>query len=101
MLFISPVRRRFSTYLHQIWQERVFSRVIYRPTEESYFWKHSKSRSKRSPKHSKIGQIFAHTVTVSSRELYLSENVFGIVQNRSVFSIIALNGASKKNDIDG
>ena len=34
------------------------------------------------------------------RMLYLSENVIVIVQNRPVFSITALNGASKKTDFE-
>ena len=33
--------------------------------------------------------------------LYLSENVIVIVQNRPVFSIIALNGARKKANFEG
>ena len=38
---------------------------------------------------------------MTSRVLYLSENIFATVQNRLVFSIIRLNGASKKTDFEG
>ena len=37
---------------------------------------------------------------MKSRVLYLSENIFATVQNRLVFSITWLNGASKKTDFD-
>mgnify|MGYP003389936868 FL=1 len=37
---------------------------------------------------------------MTSRLLYLSENVIVTVQNRPVFSITALNGASKKTDFE-
>ena len=38
---------------------------------------------------------------MTPRVSYLSENVIATVQNRPVFSITALNGASKKTDFDG
>ena len=38
---------------------------------------------------------------MTSRVLYLSENIFVTVQNRLVFSNTLLNGASKKTDFDG
>ena len=38
---------------------------------------------------------------MTSRVLYLSENIFATVQNRLIFSITALNGASKKTDFEG
>ena len=38
---------------------------------------------------------------MTSRLLYLSENVIVTVQNRPVFSNTWLNGASKKTDFDG
>ena len=37
---------------------------------------------------------------MTSRMLYLSENVSVMVENRLVFSIIKSNGASKKNDFE-
>ena len=37
---------------------------------------------------------------MTSRMLYLSENVSVMVENRLVFSIIKPNGASKKNDFE-
>ena len=33
--------------------------------------------------------------------LYISENIFATVQNRPVFAIAWLNGASKKTDLNG
>ena len=38
---------------------------------------------------------------MTSRALHLSENVFVIVQNRPVFSIIKPNGGSKKTNFEG
>ena len=38
---------------------------------------------------------------ITTRVLHLSENVLVIVQNRPVFSITWLNGASKKSDFEG
>ena len=38
---------------------------------------------------------------MTSRVLYLSENVFVVVRNRLVFSIIMPNGGSKNTNFEG
>ena len=46
-------------------------------------------------------KFFANLFCDDTWVLYLSENVIVTVQNRPVFSITRLNGASKKTDFDG
>ena len=78
-----------------------------------------KNQVTRAKKHRKIGHFSDPAVTfllvvtkrlkffckifsaMTPRVLYLSENVIVTVQNRPVFSITRLNGASKKTDFDG
>ena len=101
---------RLSADSHQIWPERVFLHAIY--TEESDFWKvkkpghdgqkTSKNRSFYRPgRHvfarcDETVKVFCKVFTaMTPRVLYLSENVIVTVQNRPVFSITRLNGASK------
>ena len=107
---------RLSTDLRQIWHERAFLHAI--KTDEGDFWKvqkpghngqkTSKNRSFFRPcRHvfarcdetvKLLGKIFT---AMTSRMLHLSENVFVTVQNCLVFSIIKLNGGSKKTNFEG
>jgi hypothetical protein len=103
------------TNLHKIWHKRVVLHAIY--TEASDFRKVQKPGHK-GQKTSKFRSnfhpgrhVFARsdeTVKVfwkifsamTSRLLYLSENVIVTVQNRPVFSNTWLNGASKNTDFE-
>ena len=58
--------------------------------------RHIFSRSEETVK--RFLQIFS---AMTSRVLYISENIFMTVQNRLVFSNTLLNGASKRIDFDG
>ena len=102
---------RLSTDLHQIWQECVFLHAIY--IDESDFWKvqkpgHNGQKTLKNRSNFRTGRhvlarcdetdkdfwkVFS---AMTSRLLYLSDNIFATVQNRLVFSITWLNGASKR-----
>ena len=106
---------RLSTDLHQIRHECVVLLAIY--TEERDFRKvqkpgHDGQNTSKNRSFFQPGRhVFAcsdETVkafckifpAMTSRVLYLSENVIVTVQNRPVFSITRLNGAYKNTDFD-
>ena len=102
---------RLSTDLHQIWHESIFLHAIY--TEESDFRKVQKpgdngQKTSKNRLNFRTGRhVFARCdetvkfvwkifTAMTSRLLYLSNNIYATVQNSLVFSNTWLNGASKR-----